>query len=698
MEEIRPEVPGNAMMEALQASTSHTYTQNGAPAFNSTNSPTLDAFNRLNTWVSYGDLESILPKSWAEDPSLTLRLIWQLRSIHDGKGEKEAFYRAFGWLYEHHPRTAVANLHMLVSPVCSTKKRPELRRSHGYWKDLLNILALAATGTLGVSEPEFLHRFRPERQWNKPKSERFSGPGGLERHNQEQKTRAREQRTHVGAERHQNLINELSNPKFRALFITVARLFTDQLIEDIKIVVEIENIPRDSNADVTRLDLLHKISLAGKWAPTPGAAHDKFTNISSAISLLLHHSRASIPQVFPRSLENFDPFDPQYDDSHFHTLRSYYQRWFLTRIRSVTHVIEPLMTSNKWSSIRYARVSSLCMEKNTNHFLRHDQERFSQYLVDVESGKKSISGATLFPHDIIGRVIEIVSESKSNDAKKAIADANLKVIEGQWNSLVERLKESGALDNSIAVCDVSGSMGHFLHPYQQVKSRRGYQFKRPYPILPAIALSLLLSRLAKPPFSNGFITFSAIPEFVQLDPTLSLYETITKMNSANWDMNTDFASVFLNLILPRAKEYNVPNDQMIKRIFVFSDMQFDNASGAGSDAGRWNTTHEVVVKAYEEAGYDVPQIVYWDLANAGTVEVKADREGVAMMNGFSGAMMKVFMGEEEEVEEEENWEEVNMVDGEPRTVAEKRRKEFTPISVMKRAVMKPCFDGLVVVD
>ena len=32
-------------------------------------------------------------QAWAEDPDLTLKIIWNLRSIHDGKSEKEGFYR-----------------------------------------------------------------------------------------------------------------------------------------------------------------------------------------------------------------------------------------------------------------------------------------------------------------------------------------------------------------------------------------------------------------------------------------------------------------------------------------------------------------------------------------------------------------------------------------------------------------------------
>lgn len=43
-------------------------------------------------------IDSVLARAWAEDPALTLKIIWNTGSIHDGKGDKELFYRAFGWL------------------------------------------------------------------------------------------------------------------------------------------------------------------------------------------------------------------------------------------------------------------------------------------------------------------------------------------------------------------------------------------------------------------------------------------------------------------------------------------------------------------------------------------------------------------------------------------------------------------------
>jgi hypothetical protein len=84
----------NPMMDVLVGTAHQTLTANRAPAYRSTLNATLDAFQAMNAHA-YGtdNIDHNLKKSWEEDPELTLRIIWNLRSIHDGKSEKEAFYR-----------------------------------------------------------------------------------------------------------------------------------------------------------------------------------------------------------------------------------------------------------------------------------------------------------------------------------------------------------------------------------------------------------------------------------------------------------------------------------------------------------------------------------------------------------------------------------------------------------------------------
>lgn len=93
METTSAEVAANAMMDALHSTTHQKLTANNAPAFNSTLVSTLDAYLGLRSGITGEKVDRYLENAWAEDPNLTLRIIWSTRSIHDGKGEKELFYR-----------------------------------------------------------------------------------------------------------------------------------------------------------------------------------------------------------------------------------------------------------------------------------------------------------------------------------------------------------------------------------------------------------------------------------------------------------------------------------------------------------------------------------------------------------------------------------------------------------------------------
>jgi hypothetical protein len=88
------------------------------------------------------------------------------------------------------------------------------------------------------------------------------------------------------------LVSKLSQPKFRALYIAIARLFAQQLVKDTRI---LQKIRRSLESDGDPIALMKEISLAGKWAPTPSASHDRVTNIATAISQLIHASQVITP-------------------------------------------------------------------------------------------------------------------------------------------------------------------------------------------------------------------------------------------------------------------------------------------------------------------------------------------------------------------------------------------------------------------
>lgn len=586
--------------------------------------------------------------------------------------------RAFGWLYAHHPRTAIVNLPMLVTPVCKVGRKEELA-PHGYWKDLLNIVALAAYDELSptVTVATFLHPPREPFIWDKPERTREEN---LELE-QRKRVESREKRVARHQRLHATLLKKLEEPRFRALYVAVARLFAERLLEDINLVQKAEALAPGEE----RTTLLRQVTLAGKWAPTLQGSHDRVTNIATAIALVLHHN-----QLFSYSKI---PHDTPLSSDDTHILRSMYRRWVTTPLRKVKEVPESLMSTNRWSEIKYNHVPSVCMKNNTEHFYKHDTARFEQYLTDVENGKRTISGATLMPHTLLIESLACAEDAawtpnpdKPNirDFRKRLADTKVRGIEAQWRAMVDRLRESGALDNALAVCDVSGSMGDIDGGYGSAR--------RPEPIAPAIALSLVLAQLAKPPFDHAFITFSAQPQFVRLDPALPLAQTVEAVASAHWGMNTAFDKVFLELLLPLAQAHGLRREDMIKRLFVFSDMQFDEAQPGAGAAGAWESVHDVVEKRFRDAGYDLPEIVYWNLSQgATTFPVTGERKGVAMMNGFSPAMLKVFMGEDVEDPEMEGFEVVEQESA-------KQKDAFDPVRIMIKAVSKESYNGLVVVD
>jgi hypothetical protein len=413
------------------------------------------------------------------------------------------------------------------------------------------------------------------------------------------------------------------------------------------------------------------MSYAGKWAPTPRKSADKQIHLASALALRLFATRGVDTK----------------------TARARYQSEVLTPLRRVLAVPEVKMVQGKWS-IEYNKVPSRAMDRYKEAFAAHDPKGFEKYLMDVASGKGTISGASMLPHNLLhealfGGVI------------------GTRVADLQWATLVDSIRSSSdkELANCIAVADVSGSMGHISYKLPSTNAQ-------PSAIWPCISLTLLLSELARPPWNGSFITFSDHPKVEHIDSSLSLSERASKLSNADWGYNTDYNKVF-NEILVAAKRNKLQPEEMVKRVFVFSDMQFDTSGGTGF--GR--TEHEEVVRMFTEAGYDMPELVYWNLEASASKPVAADTPGTSLVSGFSGALMKYFirtLGEEPEeeseegVDEDDEWDEVkteldeietgSVATSEKKGKERKEKKEKTPLQHMMAIVGAKPFEGVVIVD
>jgi hypothetical protein len=156
-------------------------------------------------------------------------------------------------------------------------------------------------------------------------------------------------------------------------------------------------------------------------------------------------------------------------------------------------------------------------------------------------------------------------------------------------------------------------------------------------------------------------------------------------------MNTNLVLAFERL-LETAQLEKIPQAEMVKQVFVFSDMQFDSAM----NPQRWSSSFDRIKSAYTDAGYDMPKLIFWNLAGQTRKPVTMDDQNVALVSGYSQGMLKVFLetgaldGEEEIVEE--------TVVGEDGMVEVKKKEKIDPLSVVKKAVGHKAYSMLEVVD
>lgn len=695
-------------------------TKNGDVAYRSTTEPLLDLFAELEDVVSGPRLRELLESSWRSDPTATLKVIFNARSIHLGKASRQTFYRCAGWLAKNHPQTLVANLPWLSRPVIqkklerkSDKEKTDVEDlviidedldeedptrfdvkygvAHGYWKDLLNLLALCVNGRLDVlANPREILNVEQKSKAKWPKTQ------------EDAKFIRRETRD----TRHNNAVTYFhSDPVYRGLHLAVARLFAAQLKTDIALL-------KCDDAASKR-----KISLCAKWAPSSDRFHDKHTHVASSIAEILH------PLSDFTWFDGYDPNNVEQRTLYLRHAREAYRK-DVSALRKHLECVERDITANTYKNIKYDRVPSTAMNNYAPLFATKDTDRFEKYIDKVAAGKARISGATLLPSSLIKTLrwnscgitsaVSMAGDRRKLKGTKVVVQAKIedmaaKSLDLQWNTLVQRIKDSGTMDNCIAVADVSGSMQSPTFP------------DGTSPLDSSIGLSLLIAEVAKPPFGGAFITFSDNPQVQRVDLSVSLGEKFGQLIRADWAASTDFVAVFERLILPMAIENKLKQEDMVKRIFVFSDMHFNTASRGSlpgsshyASGGAWSSSYERIEQRFRDAGYEMPELVFWNLAGGGRTwaspgvgdhiapkPVTANIVGTALVSGYSQGMLKVFLdsgslGDEKDGPEEEIVEKIGD-DGE--VVVEKvKRQKLDPMSIVNKAIGHKAYSMLRVVD
>lgn len=308
------------------------------------------------------------------------------------------------------------------------------------------------------------------------------------------------------------------------------------------------------------------------------------------------------------------------------TPRSY--RKFLSRMRKYIDVVECKMSAKQWGEINYEAVPSRANLIYNDAFLRNDEDRRRAYLGALEKGEAKINAGTLFPHDIVHKYGVNRYSLKAYDA----------TLEGLWKALPDTVKGCG---NTIVVADGSGSMTCNVGGNTGVTA-----------LEVANALAIYFAERSSGEFKDKYITFSENPQLVDFGVANTLRDKIQIALSHSEVANTNIEAVF-DLILSTAVNNHMSQKDMPANILIVSDMEFDACATTNSTRSNgWYsyrdaptaTLFDTIAKKYAAHGYKLPRLVFWNVnSRTGTIPVKENELGVALVSGFSVNIVNMVM-------------------------------------------------------
>jgi len=284
-------------------------------------------------------------------------------------------------------------------------------------------------------------------------------------------------------------------------------------------------------------------------------------------------------------------------------------KFYRKSLVSLTKVVEQNMCSGDWSNIEYSHVPSLAAARYQKAFNKHDPEGYAKYKAKLTTGEAKVNAGAVYPYDVI---------------KSRRFGGDDTVIQAQWDALPCYIGDELVLP----VCDVSGSMGSPVGGNNNLTCMDV-----------CVSLGLYLADKNTGPFKDMFLTFSDHSKLQVLKG--NLLDKLNQLERSEWGMSTNLHSAF-EAILKYAVKGGVKANDMPKYILIMSDMEFNHCVRNDDSA------MQMIERKYAEAGYTVPNIVFWNLnARQGNVPVKYDKKGVALVSGFSPSIMTSILAAED---------------------------------------------------
>ena len=241
-----------------------------------------------------------------------------------------------------------------------------------------------------------------------------------------------------------------------------------------------------------------------------------------------------------------------------------------------------------------------------NAFMKHDADRYGAFVQKAVSGEEKIHSATLFPYDIVEKVMQM-------DWNRCRVTED-PALEAQWRQLPSYV-EAGT--NALVIADTSGSM-----------------YGRP--MATSVGLAVYFAERNTGAYHNMFMSFSGTSR-IQMLKGETLAQKIASINMNDWANNTNLQAAFQH-VLEIAVQNHVAQEDMPKSLIVISDMEIDYCGDRN-----W-TFYEKMSQRFRKYGYQIPNVIFWNVASRHDVfHADKSRTGVQLVSGQSAAVFRQVM-------------------------------------------------------
>ena len=366
-----------------------------------------------------------------------------------------------------------------------------------------------------------------------------------------------------------------------------------------------------SNDYVNYISNTNDISLTAKWAPREKSSFGWLyaalaTDYYSQYLITANNESQSVRAVLKCKTE---------------------YRKLLSTLNKAIDTLQIKQCGQDWASIDFNKVTSISLSKqkkaflnkNTNNEARYPDnqdrndcaEHFNSHIQKAVRGETEMKGKRLGMADFTKQAI---------DLSRGGSQVEKDLLNSQWR---DNSSQNGALGKMIAMVDVSGSMeGDPMHV--------------------AIALGIRIAE--KSLIGKRLMTFSAKPQWVNLEQYPDFVSQVGVVRRAEWGMNTNFHSALDTILDAIIQNKMDPEDVQDMVLVVLSDMQMDSG-----DKCNKTVLYETMNAKYEAAGirvhgraYKPPHILFWNLRSTTGFPSLSNQPNTSMMSGFSPSLLNLF--------------------------------------------------------